>query len=191
MAKTRTRLDRKENILEAAAALFERNGFASTTVDQIGAAVGITGPAIYRYYPGKEALLAGIVQACEELTASLTTAGTEAAGPVVRLNALRDGLVDSIMRAPSLTGLVLGGHRLREPDADRRLAKLRAPQVKVWVAAHGAVATAMGAHEAHVRVRSAFAAALSVLNQPSYLDEDVLRGELASLVDSALLGHRP
>jgi AcrR family transcriptional regulator len=53
--------NRKATIVAAAAELFAARGFAGTAVDEIGARVGITGPAIYRHFRGKDALLAAVV----------------------------------------------------------------------------------------------------------------------------------
>lgn len=53
--------DRKAALVAAAADLFAAQGFAGTSVDEIGTAVGLTGPALYRHFPGKDALLAAVV----------------------------------------------------------------------------------------------------------------------------------
>src|SRR5579871_751654 len=52
-----TRGLRREEILTAAAALFARRGFHGVTIDDIGAAAGLSGPGIYRHFSGKEAML--------------------------------------------------------------------------------------------------------------------------------------
>src|ERR1700747_1088686 len=48
---------RREEILTAAAALFARRGFHGVSIDDIGSAAGMSGPGIYRHFPGKEAVL--------------------------------------------------------------------------------------------------------------------------------------
>ena len=48
---------RRDLILKVAAQLFAENGFDSVSINEIGIAAGITGPAIYRYFASKEALL--------------------------------------------------------------------------------------------------------------------------------------
>lgn len=55
--------DRKVTIIDAAARLFAQRGFAAVSIDEIGAEVGISGPAIYRHYRSKEALLSEVVSA--------------------------------------------------------------------------------------------------------------------------------
>lgn len=66
--------DRKAAILEAAADLFAGQGFVSVGIDDIAAAVGVTGPAIYRHFPGKDAILAEVV------STTVTSLATRTAG---------------------------------------------------------------------------------------------------------------
>jgi AcrR family transcriptional regulator len=53
--------DRKSTIITAAAELFSARGFAAIGIDDIGERVGITGPAIYRHFKGKDALLLAVL----------------------------------------------------------------------------------------------------------------------------------
>jgi AcrR family transcriptional regulator len=48
---------RRREILSIAADLFAERGFANVTVDDIGEAAGVSGPALYHHFAGKEALL--------------------------------------------------------------------------------------------------------------------------------------
>src|SRR5688500_20208370 len=52
---------RREQILQAAARLFAERGSRAVGVDDVGAAVGVTGPAIYRHFASKDAMLAEIL----------------------------------------------------------------------------------------------------------------------------------
>ncbi len=52
---------RREQILKEAARLFAERGFHGVGVDEIGAAVGISGPGLYRHFPGKDAMLAELL----------------------------------------------------------------------------------------------------------------------------------
>jgi AcrR family transcriptional regulator len=49
--------DRADQILLAAAQLFRERGYHAVGIDDIGAAVGISGPSVYRHFDSKEALL--------------------------------------------------------------------------------------------------------------------------------------
>jgi AcrR family transcriptional regulator len=52
------RAERERQMLEQARVLFARRGFASVSVDEIAAAVGVTKPMIYSYFGSKEGLFA-------------------------------------------------------------------------------------------------------------------------------------
>jgi AcrR family transcriptional regulator len=54
--RTATRSRRLE-LMAIAADLFAERGFANVTVDHIGEAAGVSGPALYHHFRGKEALL--------------------------------------------------------------------------------------------------------------------------------------
>ena len=58
----RQKADRRAAILRAAATLFAERGYAGVTIEDLGAAVGVSGPAVYRHFPGKDAMLAAILQ---------------------------------------------------------------------------------------------------------------------------------
>jgi AcrR family transcriptional regulator len=48
---------RREELIAIAADLFAEQGFAKVTVDDIGRAAGVSGPALYHHFEGKEAML--------------------------------------------------------------------------------------------------------------------------------------
>lgn len=48
---------RRQELLSIAAELFAARGFANVTVDEIGDSAGVSGPALYHHFSGKEALL--------------------------------------------------------------------------------------------------------------------------------------
>ena len=58
----RLKADRRAAILRAAATLFAERGYAGVTIEDLGASVGVSGPAVYRHFPGKAAVLAAILQ---------------------------------------------------------------------------------------------------------------------------------
>ncbi|HEY9324424.1 MAG TPA: TetR/AcrR family transcriptional regulator [Agromyces sp.] len=60
--RSRLKADRRQAILTAAATLFAQRGYAGVTIEDLGAAVGVSGPAVYRHFPGKAAVLAAILQ---------------------------------------------------------------------------------------------------------------------------------
>lgn len=79
--------DRDRQILQAAAELFHERGYHRVGVVEIGARIGISGPAIYRHFSSKDEILASLFnEAMDEVTAP--TAADE--DPHVELRALVD-----------------------------------------------------------------------------------------------------
>ncbi|EFC83394.1 TetR/AcrR family transcriptional regulator [Parafrankia sp. EUN1f] len=67
--------NRKAQIALAAAELFCERGYHGVGIDEIAAVVGISGPAVYRHFPNKYAIL---LHASRELIDTLVTAADEA-----------------------------------------------------------------------------------------------------------------
>lgn len=82
---------RRKALLSAAAALFAANGFSRVSLEDLGAAAGVSGPAVYRHFPGKQAVLAELLLS---VSRGLLDGGRAvAAGPADPAAALR-GLVE-------------------------------------------------------------------------------------------------
>ena len=64
------RRSRRDEILEIAVGLFAARGYHGVSMDDIGAAAGVTGPALYHHFAGKEAMLvAALIPVSEGLLA--------------------------------------------------------------------------------------------------------------------------
>ncbi|MGL4304743.1 MAG: TetR/AcrR family transcriptional regulator [Mycobacteriaceae bacterium] len=74
LVKTRPK-NRKAQIAATAALAFNERGYHSVGVDEIAALVGVSGPAVYRHFPNKYALLLHAARSlCEALTIAVTDA---------------------------------------------------------------------------------------------------------------------
>jgi AcrR family transcriptional regulator len=60
-ARDRAKAERSDAILHAAARLFAARGYSGVSLEDIGAAVGVSGPAVYRHFAGKQALLGAVL----------------------------------------------------------------------------------------------------------------------------------
>jgi AcrR family transcriptional regulator len=79
-------VDRFGDIRDAALELFTSQGYEATTMADIGAAVGMRGPSLYKHVESKQDLLARIMVATmEQLLAAHHTAVSTTTSPVERL----------------------------------------------------------------------------------------------------------
>ncbi|MFI9603729.1 TetR/AcrR family transcriptional regulator [Streptomyces sp. NPDC052043] len=128
---------RREQILREAARLFAERGFHGVGVDEIGAAVGISGPGLYRHFPGKDAMLAELLVGISgQLLTGAKRRLAEAdgpAGPEVVLDSLIEGHIDfALDDRPLITLHDRELDRLR--DSDRKLVRqLQRQYVELWV----------------------------------------------------------
>ena len=77
-ANTQLKLDRRAEILEAAERCFARSGFHQASIQEICAAAGMSPGNLYRYFPSKEAIIAGIAESNRATAAADFAAVTEA-----------------------------------------------------------------------------------------------------------------
>jgi TetR/AcrR family transcriptional repressor of uid operon len=61
-ANAQLQIDRREEILRAAKRCFSRSGFHSTSMQEICAEAQMSPGSLYRYFPSKEAIIAGIAE---------------------------------------------------------------------------------------------------------------------------------
>ncbi|WP_093865119.1 TetR/AcrR family transcriptional regulator [Streptomyces sp. TLI_053] len=127
-------LARRDQIRREAARLFAARGFLGVGVDEIGKAVGISGPGLYRHFAGKDAMLADLLVGISErlLEEGRRRAGGSE-GPAAALDALIGGHVDFALDDRDLITLH-DRELLNLRDEDRRtVRRLQRAYVELWV----------------------------------------------------------
>jgi AcrR family transcriptional regulator len=153
----RSGASRREQILAVAAQLFAKHGFHGVSIADLGAAVGVSGPALYRHFPGKEALLAEMLVGISE---HLLSGGQERAAssddPHEVLVALVAFQADFALREPEL--IVVQDRDLANlpADARRRVRRLQRTYVEIWVDTLRRAYPGLSAEAARVAAHGAF-----------------------------------
>ncbi|GAA2228690.1 TetR/AcrR family transcriptional regulator [Streptomyces amakusaensis] len=149
---------RREQILKEAARLFAERGFHGVGVDEIGAAVGISGPGLYRHFAGKDAMLAELLVGISErlLSGGRLRVRESASDPGALLAALIDGHIDfALDDRPLITLHDRELDRLR--DADRKLVRqLQRQYAELWVTAVRSLHPEVPEAEARAAVHAVF-----------------------------------
>jgi AcrR family transcriptional regulator len=125
---------RRDQILTAAAELFARHGFHGVGIDDIGAAVGISGPALYRHFRSKDAMLGEMLTSISERLLDGGQSRVAASpDPAEALRALVHWHVEFALDDPALiTVQARNLANLTDPDR-RRVRALQRRYVEVWV----------------------------------------------------------
>jgi AcrR family transcriptional regulator len=141
---------RREDILKAASRLFARDGFHGVSIDELGAAVGLSGPALYRYFPGKEAILSAMLI---DISQRLLDGGRQRAAS---LPGLVDFHIDFALDHPDLID-VQSRDLAAMPEQDRRtVRRCQAEYVDLWVSALMATRPGLDEDTARAAVHATF-----------------------------------
>src|ERR1700722_20670948 len=143
----------REAIMTAAADLFRERGFRETSLSDIGAAAGVSGPAIYRYFNSKGELLSVLIE-----EAALIWRGTvdevlnEDMAPLVTLERLIDAAIVLQLRNGNLRDVFVKEYRSLDDDARRRVARIERVRMAEWVYLLCEVSPGLGEDEARAAV---------------------------------------
>ena len=105
--------EKRERILKAAEALFDRNGYASTTMEQIVQALGVTKPFVYYYFRNKQEIFETLCWAPTEACFTVLDFAADDARPA------HDKAVDGLQRliAATIAHYPAAFFPYREPQA--------------------------------------------------------------------------
>jgi len=156
-SRGRQKSDRRSQLLAAAELLIAERGFLAVRLEDIGAAAGISGPAIYRHFAGKEALLV-------ELLVGISTrllAGAQAVligdpDPADALDGLIEFHLDFALSEPDLIRIQDRDLANLPATAQRQVRRAQRRYVETWVGALRALDPALADEQARVMAHAAF-----------------------------------
>lgn len=145
-------MKRRDEILERAAELFAKRGFHGVSVTDIGAACGISGPALYKHFAGKDAILAEmLVDISEELLTEGSRRVAAAPDPGAALIALVDWHVGFALEHRPLIVVQDRDWSSLPETARERVRTLQRDYVDLWA---GQLTELTGADRAWARARA-------------------------------------
>src|ERR1700750_2752007 len=89
--RSRAKSDRRGQLISAAERLVAERGYLAVRLEDIGAAAGVSGPAIYRHFPNKESLL---VELLVGISTRLLAGAREVRSRETDADAALNGLID-------------------------------------------------------------------------------------------------
>ena len=126
-------MSRRQEILGRAAELFAARGFHGVSMSDLGAACGISGPALYRHFSSKDAMLAEmLVSISEELLSVARERVARAADGDAAVRALVEWHVDFALRRRALIVVQDRDWESLPPEARERVRALQLDYVDVW-----------------------------------------------------------
>ena len=124
---------RREQILATAASLFAERGFHGVSVVELGAACGISGPALYKHFPSKDAMLAEmLVDISEDLLRVGRARADAASDPAGAVRALVAWHVDFALHHKPLIVVQDRDWASLPVEARERVRSLQRRYVELW-----------------------------------------------------------
>jgi AcrR family transcriptional regulator len=125
---------RRSQLLAAAERLFAERGFLAVRLEDIGAAAGVSGPAIYRHFPNKESLLVELlVGISTRLLAGARDVTAQHPDPAKALDGLIEFHLDFALGEPDLIRIQDRDLAHLPATAERQVRRAQRQYVEVWV----------------------------------------------------------
>ncbi len=179
-----------EALLTESVALFNRKGYRDTTMEEIASAVGMPTSGIYRYFSGKNDILAAIYRrAADRLSSEASSILGAVADPEEALTGLIDAYVKRSFDHPELA-YVYYTERVNMAPADQKILRnLQRATVESWVRLVTAIRSDWTVGQARFAVHAGMALVIDVGRLVHYDNTAASRVMVGGLLDLTLLGR--
>ena len=179
---------RREQILREAADLFARRGFHGASMHDVGAACGISGPALYRHFPGgKDALLSDMLVSISARLLDEGRARVEASDhhPDRALKSLIRWHIDFALRHSALIVVQDRDWDALPPEARAEVRRLQTAYVALWTDALVRSRPGLDPRVAEAAVHAVFGL-LNSTPHSARLPEQAMRSLLETMAEQCL-----
>lgn len=155
--RSQAKEERRMALLSAAASLFAENGFSRVSLEDLGSAAGVSGPAVYRHFPGKQAVLAELLlSVSRDLLSGGQQVIAEAQDPASALRGLIAFHVDFALTNPDVIRVQDRDFSSLGESDQAEVRSLQRSYVETWVDVLGQIHGATDTAELRVRAHAAF-----------------------------------
>ncbi|GAA3819386.1 TetR/AcrR family transcriptional regulator [Nocardioides panacisoli] len=188
MTATEPAPTRREQILAIAADLFAARGFHGVSVAELGAACGISGPALYKHFPSKQAMLAEMLVSISERLLEVGRERVAAGGgdPAAALQGLVDWHVEFALGHRALIIVQDRDWESLPEDARDAVRRLQRSYVGLWADQLRALRPGLSRAAAHATAQAAFGLLNSTPRAGHGIPDAELRALLVAMAMAAL-----
>lgn len=194
----RAKENRRAALLDEAARLFALRGYNGVTLEELGAACGVSGPAVYRHFAGKAAVLGALLV---DVSRGLLDGGRAAVeevaagggGPGSTLRRLAGFHADFALANPDVIRVQDRDMASLAPADAAEVRRLQREYIGVWTAQLRLLHPAEDAARARFRAQAVFGLLNSTPHSThrSSPDRSVLRSQLVAMAWAALSAPVP
>jgi AcrR family transcriptional regulator len=182
------RTRRRQILIQAAGELFDERPFDAVTVEMICARAGVSGPALYRHFESKQALLVAVLEdPLSELLRFAREAASTHVEPRDALIAMIDFHTERVLAGSSATWIFAKNEHMAPAEDRRRLRRMMRMYVEEWVNVISTLRPELSDAQARVAAHAAFGLLNSLTTFNSGLDKESIAATVRPMVLNALL----
>lgn len=165
--------------------MFASRGFHGVSVDELGAACGVSGPALYRHFPSKESMLDEMLVRVSRRLLDVGRSRVEGLEPEQALDRLVEWHTDFALANRALIVVQDRDWDSLSDSGKREVRRLQTAYIALWVDQLRARRPDLDPTEGRARVQAAFGL-LNSTPRTGRLPDERLRGMLAAMATAAL-----
>ena len=184
--RSRMKAERRSQLVRAASRLFAERGFHAVSMEDLAAEAGVSGPAVYRHFASKEALLADLLI---DVSQQLLEGGSQrasAASPFESLRLLIAFHTEFALRDRELIRIQDHDFANLAPDDARAVSRLQRAYLEVWVDVLRQIDATLTESAARTEIQAVFGLLNSTPHSASHRDIETTRSILETMALDAL-----
>jgi len=184
--RSRMKAERRRQLVRAASRLFAERGFRAVSMEDLAAEAGVSGPAVYRHFASKEALLADLlIDVSEQLLEQGRQRATNVS-PLEALTSLVTFHTEFALRDRDLIRIQDHDFAHLALEDARTVSRLQRAYLEIWVGVLRRIDPALSESVARTKIQAVFGLLNSTPHSASHRDTEATRSILEAMAMDAL-----
>lgn len=184
--RSRMKAERRSQLVRAASRLFAERGFRAVSMEDLAAEAGVSGPAVYRHFASKEALLADLLIDVSQELLEQGSQRASAGSPIESVRLLIAFHTDFALRGRNLIRIQDHDFANLALDDARTVSRLQRAYLEVWVDVLRRIDPMLSESVARTKIQAIFGLLNSTPHSASHRDTESTRSILETMALDAL-----
>jgi AcrR family transcriptional regulator len=184
--RSRLKAQRRQQLVRAASRLFAERGFRAVSMEDLAAEAGVSGPAVYRHFVSKEALLADLLIDVSQQLLEQGTRRSQNPDPNEALTSLIAFHTDFALRDRDLIRIQDHDFANLATEDARTVSRLQRAYLGVWVGVLREIEPTLSESVARTKIQAVFGLLNSTPHSALNRDTEITRSILEEMALDAL-----
>jgi AcrR family transcriptional regulator len=184
--RSQLKAERRARLVRAASRLFAERGFRAVSMEDLAAEAGVSGPAVYRHFVSKEALLADLLIDVSHQLLDQGSERAQASSPFESLQLLISFHTDFALRDRDLIRIQDHDFASLAVEDARTVSRLQRAYLEVWIDVLRQIDSGLSETDARTKIQAVFGLLNSTPHSASNRDTETTRTILENMAIDAL-----